>query len=70
KFPIPLRKAEKAKKNDLPEPPPESTYLMFLSRRQLDGLAGHAVSGAADIKAFFKVKANKEKAKKIADTQH
>ncbi|WP_435193190.1 type I-E CRISPR-associated protein Cas7/Cse4/CasC [Streptomyces sp. NRRL F-5630] len=70
KFPIPLRKAEKAKKNDLPEPPPESTYLMFLSRRQLDGLAEHAVSGAADSKAFFKVKANKEKAKKIADTQH
>ncbi|MFE9251712.1 type I-E CRISPR-associated protein Cas7/Cse4/CasC [Streptomyces sp. NPDC007088] len=70
KFPIPLRKAEKAKKNDLPEPQPESTYLMFLSRRQLDGLAEHAVKGAADIKAFFKVKANKEMAKKIADTRH
>ncbi|MDT0409408.1 MULTISPECIES: type I-E CRISPR-associated protein Cas7/Cse4/CasC [Streptomyces] len=70
KFPVPLRKAEKAKKNDLPEPPPESTYLMFLSQRQLDGLAEHALNGAANIKAFFKDKTNKETAKKIADTQH
>ncbi|MGW2281886.1 type I-E CRISPR-associated protein Cas7/Cse4/CasC [Streptomyces sp. NPDC001770] len=70
KFQVPLRKAEKAKKNDLPEPPPESSYLMFLSRRQLDGLAEHALRGVADIKAFFKVKANKETAKRIADTQH
>jgi CRISPR system Cascade subunit CasC len=43
---------------------------MFLSARQLDGLARLAVDGAADIKAYLKDKNNKARAKEIADTRH
>jgi CRISPR system Cascade subunit CasC len=67
---VPKRKAEAAKKKGEPEPPPESSYLLFLSARQLDGLAELAVEGQGDIKAFFKDAANKKRAKQIADTRH
>lgn len=43
---------------------------MFLSTRQLDGLARLAVEGSADITAFLKAKENKGQAKQIADTHH
>ncbi|PWI43203.1 type I-E CRISPR-associated protein Cas7/Cse4/CasC [Streptomyces sp. ICBB 8177] len=66
----PKRKAEAAKKNGEPQPAPESSYLMFLSARQLDLLADLAVEGADDIKAFFKSKDTKSRAKKIADGRH
>ncbi|MYX39073.1 MULTISPECIES: type I-E CRISPR-associated protein Cas7/Cse4/CasC [unclassified Streptomyces] len=66
----PKRKAEAAKKNGDPEPAPESSYLMFLSARQLDHLAALAVEGASDIKAFLKDKDVKARAKKIADGRH
>ncbi|MGW5969489.1 type I-E CRISPR-associated protein Cas7/Cse4/CasC [Streptomyces sp. NPDC055186] len=66
---IPKRKADSAKEGD-PDPAPEAKYLVFLSARQLDGLARHAVDGAADITAFFKDKKNKDKAKELADTRH
>lgn len=66
----PKRKAEAAKKNGDPEPAPESSYLMFLSARQLDHLAALAVEGAGDIKAFLKDKDAKARAKKIADGRH
>jgi len=66
----PKRKVDAAKKNGEAEPAPESSYLMFLSSRQFDGLAALAVEGAADIKAFFKDKEAKARAKKIADTRH
>ncbi|MEU6709020.1 type I-E CRISPR-associated protein Cas7/Cse4/CasC [Streptomyces wuyuanensis] len=49
---------------------PKSKYLMFLSARQLDGLAQLAVEGAADITAYLKDKTNKDRAKQIADTRH
>ncbi|MFJ8313337.1 MULTISPECIES: type I-E CRISPR-associated protein Cas7/Cse4/CasC [unclassified Streptomyces] len=70
KIEIPERKAKDAKKNGDAAPAPESSYLMFLSAGQLDGLARLAVEGAADIKAFFKEKENKAKAKAIANTRH
>ncbi|MFF0479419.1 type I-E CRISPR-associated protein Cas7/Cse4/CasC [Streptomyces sp. NPDC004284] len=67
---VPKRKAEAAAKTGEPEPLPEAKYLLFLSSRQLDGLAGLAVEGAADGKAFFKDKENKARAKQLADTRH
>ncbi|WP_059010271.1 type I-E CRISPR-associated protein Cas7/Cse4/CasC [Streptomyces specialis] len=70
KIEVPKRKAEAAKKSGKEEPAPESSYLMFLSARQLDGLAELAVAGAADIKAFLKEKENKNRARQIADTRH
>jgi CRISPR system Cascade subunit CasC len=66
----PKRKADAAKKNGEPAPAPESSYLMFLSSRQLDLLAALAVEGADDIKAYLKDKDAKARAKKIADSRH
>ncbi|GLU49939.1 type I-E CRISPR-associated protein Cas7/Cse4/CasC [Nocardiopsis ansamitocini] len=66
----PKRKVEAAKKSGEDAPAPESAYLVFLSSRQLDGLAGLAVEGRDDIKAFLKDKDNKARAKSIADTRH
>ncbi|MER8009725.1 type I-E CRISPR-associated protein Cas7/Cse4/CasC [Streptomyces sp. NPDC094149] len=66
---VPKRKAAAAKDGE-PEPAPESKYLVFLSSRQLDGLARLAVEGAADITAYLKDKDNKGRAKQIADTLH
>ncbi|CAL9569700.1 type I-E CRISPR-associated protein Cas7/Cse4/CasC [Streptomyces sp. enrichment culture] len=63
------RKAEQAK-NGGPQPAPEAKYLVFLSSRQLDGLARLALEGADDITAFLKTKENKARAKEIADTRH
>ncbi|MFI9627577.1 type I-E CRISPR-associated protein Cas7/Cse4/CasC [Streptomyces sp. NPDC052042] len=53
----------------------ESSYLMFLSDRQFSALAALAVEGGrgGDVKAlkeFLKVKANKDRAKQAADTEH
>lgn len=59
-----------AAKDGEPEPAPQSKYLVFLSSRQLDGLARLAVDGAADITAFLKDKKNKDKARQLADTHH
>lgn len=67
---VPKRKADQAKKDAGPVPAPESKYLVFLSSRQLDGLARHALEGAADSTAFFKTKENKARAKELADTRH
>ncbi|MEU3251411.1 type I-E CRISPR-associated protein Cas7/Cse4/CasC [Streptomyces sp. NPDC006997] len=67
---VPKRKAEQAKKDGGPAPAPESKYLVFLSSRQLDGLARLALEGAADITAFLKVRENKARAKELADTRH
>ena len=43
---------------------------MFLSARQLDGLAELAVEGRDDITTFFKDKDNKARAKQIANARH
>lgn len=68
KIEVPKRNA--AAKDGEEQPPPQSKYLMFLSARQLDSLAALAVEGAPDIKGYFKDKANKARAKEIADTRH
>ncbi|MFC3996816.1 type I-E CRISPR-associated protein Cas7/Cse4/CasC [Nocardiopsis sediminis] len=68
KIEVPKRKADAAKKRGEDAPAPESAYLMFLSARQLDALAGLAVQGRADITAFLKD--NKKRAKELADTRH
>ena len=60
----------KRRKNDEEDAAPESSYLMFLSARQRDGLAELAVQGRADIKAFLKDPENKKRAKQIANTGH
>ncbi|MET9595612.1 type I-E CRISPR-associated protein Cas7/Cse4/CasC [Streptomyces sp. NPDC006516] len=66
---VPKRKATAAKDGE-PEPAPEAKYLVFLSRRQLDGLARLAVDGADNITAHLKDKKTKDQAKEIADTHH
>lgn len=68
KLETPKRKA--GKENGQKEPAPESKYLMFLSAHQRDGLAKLAVEGRVDIKAFFKDKENKSRAKEIANSRH
>ncbi|MBD0842048.1 type I-E CRISPR-associated protein Cas7/Cse4/CasC [Streptomyces sp. TRM68416] len=70
---VPERKTRKAKADageTEEEAAPQSKYLMFLSARQLDGLAALAVEGAADITAYLKDKDVKARAKQIADTRH
>ncbi|MFF0433861.1 type I-E CRISPR-associated protein Cas7/Cse4/CasC [Streptomyces sp. NPDC004327] len=69
KIEVPKRKATAAKDGE-PEPPAEAKYLVFLSARQIDGLARLALNGADDIKAYLKDKDNKARAKQIADTLH
>ncbi|MFJ8143232.1 type I-E CRISPR-associated protein Cas7/Cse4/CasC [Streptomyces sp. NPDC096013] len=74
KMVVPERKARTAKAEAAGEKPqeaaPQAKYLMFLSARQLDGLAALAVEGSADITAYLKDKDNKARAKQIADTRH
>ncbi|GGV91544.1 type I-E CRISPR-associated protein Cas7/Cse4/CasC [Streptomyces gelaticus] len=71
KIAVPKRKS----KDDAEDPAGESGYLMFLSDRQFNALAALAVEGGkgGDVKAlkdFLKVKANKDRAKQAADTEH
>ncbi|MCZ7432311.1 type I-E CRISPR-associated protein Cas7/Cse4/CasC [Streptomyces sp. WMMC1477] len=69
---VPKRKA----KNDDGSTAPESSYLMFLSRRQLDALAELTVAGSGpngDVKALkehLKNKENKARARQAVDTRH
>ncbi|WP_433379375.1 type I-E CRISPR-associated protein Cas7/Cse4/CasC [Streptosporangium sp. CA-115845] len=70
KIEAPKRKAETAKGNGGAEPAPESKYLMFLSAHQLDGLAEIAVKGRGASKEYFKDKAIKDEAKRIANSRH
>ncbi|MFD7623824.1 type I-E CRISPR-associated protein Cas7/Cse4/CasC [Streptomyces sp. NPDC059802] len=71
KVAVPKRKS----KEDTEDPAGESGYLMFLSDRQFNALAALAVEGGTggDVKAhkdFLKIKANKDRAKQAADTEH
>ena len=68
KIEAPKRKA--SAKDDADPVAPESKYLMFLSAHQLDGLADLALEGREDIKAYFKDKENKTRAKQVANTRH
>ncbi|WP_030144820.1 type I-E CRISPR-associated protein Cas7/Cse4/CasC [Spirillospora albida] len=70
KIEVPKRRAGKDKGEQQPAAAPEAKYLMFLSARQLDGLAELAVEGRTDIKSFFKDKENKARAKAIANARH
>ena len=70
KIEVPKRRGGANEDEDEPAAPPESKYLMFLSARQLDGLAELAVEGRDDIKTFFKDKDNKARARQIANTRH
>ncbi|MFJ6134855.1 type I-E CRISPR-associated protein Cas7/Cse4/CasC [Kitasatospora sp. NPDC092286] len=54
-------------------PAPESSYLMFLSARQLDALAelaAEGLAGSGGLKAFFKDKENRARAKEAANSRH
>lgn len=66
----PKRKATSAQEGREKDPAPESSYLLFLSAGQRDGLARLAVEARADSTAFFKAKENKARAKEIANTRH
>ncbi len=63
-------------KNEDGSAAPESSYLMFLSRRQLDALAELAIAGSGpgrDVKALeehLKDKENKARARNAVDTRH
>ncbi|URM97391.1 type I-E CRISPR-associated protein Cas7/Cse4/CasC [Actinomadura madurae] len=70
KIEVPKRRGSAAKGDDEAAAAPESKYLMFLSARQLDGLAELAVEGRDDITTFFKDKDNKARAKQIANARH
>ncbi|MFJ9590701.1 type I-E CRISPR-associated protein Cas7/Cse4/CasC [Streptomyces acidicola] len=75
KLAVPERKARGAKAKaaagkETADEAPRSKYLLFLSARQLDGLAALAIDGAADITAYLTDKDNKARAKRIADTGH
>ncbi|ARQ69207.1 type I-E CRISPR-associated protein Cas7/Cse4/CasC [Streptomyces marincola] len=75
KIEVPRRKKKDAEE-EATETAPESSYLMFLSRRQLDGLAALAVEGTKGtddlnaLKAFLKAKENKARARALVDTRH
>ncbi|MGV9703923.1 type I-E CRISPR-associated protein Cas7/Cse4/CasC [Streptomyces sp. NPDC003483] len=66
---IPKRKADQAKE-DGSAPAPEAKYLVFLSSRQLDGLARLALDSATNPAAFWKEKKNKDLARQTADSRH
>jgi CRISPR system Cascade subunit CasC len=76
KVEVPKRRSSQAKgQTDIgdetqTEAGPQSKYLMFLSARQIDGLALLALDGAGDITAYLKNKDNRARAKQIADTHH
>ncbi|MGW9046974.1 type I-E CRISPR-associated protein Cas7/Cse4/CasC [Streptomyces lydicus] len=72
KIEVPARKA----KNSEAATAPESSYLMFLSGRQLDGLAELALEGSKStddlklLKDFLKAKENKARARQLVDSKH
>lgn len=68
KIETPKRKT--SAKDDSEPVAPESKYLMFLSTRQLDGLAEIAIAARPDVTAHFKNKDNKAHARKVANTAH
>ncbi|MFG2312967.1 type I-E CRISPR-associated protein Cas7/Cse4/CasC [Streptomyces sp. NPDC048566] len=68
---VPKRKADEAKATDgASDPAPEAKYLVFLSTRQLDGLARLAADSTPDPASYWKKKENKDQARQIADTRH
>ncbi|MEV5433088.1 type I-E CRISPR-associated protein Cas7/Cse4/CasC [Streptomyces sp. NPDC052701] len=73
KIEVPKRKG---KNGDEPAASPTSSYLMFLSRRQLDALAELAIEaggGTGDVDALknhFKKKENKAAARQAVDSRH
>ncbi|MBB5933940.1 type I-E CRISPR-associated protein Cas7/Cse4/CasC [Streptomyces zagrosensis] len=76
KIEVPKRKVKDPDADGAGPVAPESSYLMFLSRRQLDALAALAVEkgakgGVSGLKEFFKEKKeNKALARQAVDTRH
>lgn len=76
KIEVPKRKHKSDKNDDAQQPAPESSYLMFLSRRQLDALAELTIAGSkpsGDVKtlrAHLKDKQHKEAFRQAVDTRH
>lgn len=76
KIETPSRKSgvKEDKEDEAPDPhAPQSSYLLFLSSHQLDGLAGLVIEGIgkkAEPKVFVKDKDVKARAKQIAATRH
>lgn len=77
KIEVPKRKSTKeASEESAASQAPESSYLMFLSARQLDSLAELAIkasNGSGDVtalKAFFRAKENKALARQLVDSGH
>ncbi|RBM06840.1 type I-E CRISPR-associated protein Cas7/Cse4/CasC [Streptomyces sp. PT12] len=74
KLEVPRRK--KDADGEAEETAPESSYLMFLSRRQLDALAALTLEGTKGtddvtaLKAFLKAKENKARARALVNTGH
>ncbi|MFI2212398.1 type I-E CRISPR-associated protein Cas7/Cse4/CasC [Streptomyces sp. NPDC020141] len=74
KLEVPKRK-EKGQAADGEAAAPESSYLMFLSSRQLDALAELGLKGGPGgdlqaLKDFFKIRENKVLARQAVDTRH
>ncbi|MFJ2571760.1 type I-E CRISPR-associated protein Cas7/Cse4/CasC [Streptomyces halstedii] len=72
KITVPTRKKTKGD-DEIPKAAPESSYLMFLSARQLDGLADLVIEGIGagqDGKTYFKDKEKKAEARAIANRAH
>ncbi|MEE1927395.1 type I-E CRISPR-associated protein Cas7/Cse4/CasC [Streptomyces sp. TRM 70351] len=75
KIEVPKRKAKAGDEDGEKAAAPESAYLMFLSKRQLDALAALAVEGGPGgdlpaLKKFLKDKDNKSRARQAVDTRH
>ncbi|WNI23813.1 type I-E CRISPR-associated protein Cas7/Cse4/CasC [Streptomyces sp. ITFR-16] len=78
KIEAPKRKETAAKDavrngEEAPAPAPESSYLLFLSARQIDSLAALALEGLRsgdDAKEYFKAKPRKDRARALANSAH
>ncbi|WP_103503354.1 MULTISPECIES: type I-E CRISPR-associated protein Cas7/Cse4/CasC [unclassified Streptomyces] len=75
KIEVPVRRKKSGAEEEASEESPESSYLMFLGRRQLDRLAELALAGAPDgdveaLKTFLKAKENKTAAQRAVNTRH
>ncbi|MCK8679406.1 type I-E CRISPR-associated protein Cas7/Cse4/CasC [Streptomyces lichenis] len=62
--------AQPAATEEEKDPAPQSKYLVFLSARQLDGLARLAAGAAADPSALLSDKKSRDEAKQLADSRH
>lgn len=74
KLAVPARKNKKDDDEGGSDPAPQSSYLMFLSRRQLDGLAALTVEGSKGgdltaLREFLKAKENKARPRQLIGSE-